>query len=167
MSLYTRWTDMVVDYVKTKGEAAFWAEYSKLEKNIYKDLLAKHKEVKKTTISDLAKEYGTTVEFIMGFVDGINDSLKQSYDLESFEEDTELVFDMDLEKLYFNMLDAKAEYLFTLPQWDGIFSEEKRKEIQKDYRQSKIVRNENKVGRNDPCPCGSGKKYKKCCGKNK
>ncbi|MHC5122585.1 MAG: SEC-C metal-binding domain-containing protein, partial [Planctomycetota bacterium] len=23
-----------------------------------------------------------------------------------------------------------------------------------------------KVGRNDPCPCGSGKKYKKCCGKN-
>ena len=26
------------------------------------------------------------------------------------------------------------------------------------------VRNENKVGRNDPCPCGSGKKYKKCCG---
>lgn len=24
-----------------------------------------------------------------------------------------------------------------------------------------------KVGRNDPCPCGSGKKYKKCCGKNK
>lgn len=27
------------------------------------------------------------------------------------------------------------------------------------------VRNEMKVGRNDPCPCGSGKKYKKCCGK--
>ena len=28
-----------------------------------------------------------------------------------------------------------------------------------------IVREEPKVGRNDPCPCGSGKKYKKCCGK--
>jgi preprotein translocase subunit SecA len=27
------------------------------------------------------------------------------------------------------------------------------------------VRKEGKVGRNDPCPCGSGKKYKKCCGK--
>ncbi|HNQ35498.1 MAG TPA: SEC-C metal-binding domain-containing protein, partial [bacterium] len=23
-----------------------------------------------------------------------------------------------------------------------------------------------RVGRNDPCPCGSGKKYKKCCGRN-
>ena len=29
------------------------------------------------------------------------------------------------------------------------------------------VRTEPKIGRNDPCPCGSGKKYKKCCGKNK
>ena len=28
-----------------------------------------------------------------------------------------------------------------------------------------IVNNEPKVGRNDPCPCGSGKKYKNCCGK--
>jgi len=29
-----------------------------------------------------------------------------------------------------------------------------------------VVREEPKVGRNDPCPCGSGKKYKKCCGKD-
>jgi uncharacterized protein YecA (UPF0149 family) len=28
------------------------------------------------------------------------------------------------------------------------------------------VRTSAKVGRNDPCPCGSGKKYKKCCGVN-
>ena len=28
-----------------------------------------------------------------------------------------------------------------------------------------IVREGEKVGRNDPCPCGSGKKYKKCCGR--
>ncbi|MEH6996493.1 SEC-C metal-binding domain-containing protein [Neobacillus drentensis] len=28
------------------------------------------------------------------------------------------------------------------------------------------VRNDDKVGRNDPCPCGSGEKYKKCCGPN-
>jgi len=29
------------------------------------------------------------------------------------------------------------------------------------------VRNKQEIGRNDPCPCGSGKKYKNCCGKNK
>ncbi|MFA4817138.1 MAG: preprotein translocase subunit SecA [Parcubacteria group bacterium] len=33
-----------------------------------------------------------------------------------------------------------------------------------EIKQSPII-NEDKVGRNDPCPCGSGKKYKKCCGK--
>ena len=29
-----------------------------------------------------------------------------------------------------------------------------------------FVREGKKIGRNDPCPCGSGKKYKHCCGKN-
>lgn len=165
MSLYKSWTDMVVEYVKEKGEKAFWQEYGNIETNIYKDLLLNHKEAKKTTIKELAKEYNSTPEFIMGFVDGINDSLNNQYDLEAIDENTELVLDIDLEKLYFNMLDAKADYLYNLPQWDGIFSEEKRKEIQKNYKESRIVRNEEKIGRNDPCPCGSGKKYKKCCGK--
>ena len=32
--------------------------------------------------------------------------------------------------------------------------------------QNKTVRKGKKVGRNDPCPCGSGKKYKKCCGRD-
>ena len=29
-----------------------------------------------------------------------------------------------------------------------------------------VVNKKKKIGRNDPCPCGSGKKYKKCCGMN-
>lgn len=166
MSLYAQWTDMVVDYVKTKGEQAFWNEYSNIEERIYTKILANHGEVVKTTIADLAKEFGATNEFVMGFVDGINDSLVTPLDLEEVEADTILELNIDLEKLYFNMLDAKADYLYELPQWDGIFSDEKRKEIQKSWRSSKTIVNENKVGRNDPCPCGSGKKYKKCCGKN-
>ena len=165
MSLYKQWTDIVVEYVKTKGEIAFWAEYTKVETAIYRDLLANHKEAIKITIADFAKKYETSVEFIMGFVDGINDSLNNSYDLETIDENTELTLDVNLEKLYFNMLEAKANYLYTLPQWDGIFSIEKRKEIQKAYKTTNMVINDNKVGRNDACPCGSGKKYKKCCGK--
>ena len=57
MSLYKQWTDMVVEYVKTKGEAAFWNEYTKIETSIYRDLLANSKETIKTTISDFAKKY--------------------------------------------------------------------------------------------------------------
>ena len=33
-------------------------------------------------------------------------------------------------------------------------------------QQKKTIRNKQRVSRNAPCPCGSGKKYKKCCGKN-
>ena len=35
-----------------------------------------------------------------------------------------------------------------------------------DTPKRKPVKAEKKIGRNDPCPCGSGKKYKNCCGKN-
>lgn len=164
MSLYKQWTDMVVDYVKTRGEAAFWKEYGAIEKKIYTKVLANHKNAIKGKISDLAKEFGTTSVFFMGFLDGINESLAESKDLENLQEDSEIELNIDFEKLYFNMLDAKADYLYELPQWDGIFSKEKRKEIQLKWRETKTVVNENKIGRNDPCPCGSGKKYKKCCG---
>ena len=166
MSLYTQWTDMVVDYVKTKGENAFWAEYSKLEKSIYKDLLANHKEVKTTTINELAKEYDSTIEFIMGFIDGINDSLKVQNPIEEMEEDTVVNLGFDTEMLYKNMVDAKADWLYNLPMWDEIFTEEQKKTLYMEQKKSGTVIKGKKIGRNDPCPCGSGKKYKYCCGKN-
>lgn len=166
MSLYNDWTEMVVDYVKHKGEAAFWKEYGAIETNIYSKILANHNNKITGVLKDLAEEYGTTPIFFMGFLDGINDSLVNQLNLEETEEDANLELDIDFEKLYFNMLDAKADYLYTLSQWAGIFSPDKRKEITRQYRESKVIVNTNKVGRNDPCPCGSGKKYKKCCGKN-
>ena len=101
----------------------------------------------------------------MGFIDGISKSLKEDIVLEEIEADSEISLKIDFEKLYFNMLNVEAEWLYTLPGWEGILSAEKRKEIEKAYKKTKTVVKENKVGRNDPCPCGSGKKYKKCCGK--
>ncbi|MGD1215241.1 MAG: preprotein translocase subunit SecA [Terriglobales bacterium] len=53
------------------------------------------------------------------------------------------------------------------------FQRKKKKELEQarmagagDMQVQQVVRSGNKVGRNDPCPCGSGKKYKKCCGAN-
>jgi uncharacterized protein YchJ len=37
--------------------------------------------------------------------------------------------------------------------------------LSKLHSNPQFVRQVEKVGRNEPCPCGSGKKYKKCCGK--
>lgn len=166
MSLFSKWNDMVVEYVKTKGEAAFWKEYSSVEERIYREVLMKRDGSLSFNITEFAEEMKTTPEFVAGFLDGINESLTTPLTLEELDENSQVTLDINLEKLYFNMLDAKAAYLYTLPQWDGIFSEDKRKEIKTAFDHSKIVRNENKIGRNDPCPCGSGKKYKKCHGRN-
>lgn len=164
MSLYKEWTDMVVEFVKTKGEQAFWDVYSKIEEQIYRKVLSSRDEKIEINIAKLAEEMDTTPQFVMGFLDGINDSLREPLKLDELEETATVGLDINLETLYYNMLDAKADYLYSLPQWDGIFSEEKRREIKKAFQDSKTVRNEVKVGRNDPCPCGSGKKYKKCHG---
>ena len=39
-------------------------------------------------------------------------------------------------------------------------------DVMKETQVEQVVRNGHKIHRNDPCPCGSGKKYKKCCGKS-
>ena len=71
----------------------------------------------------------------------------------------------DKERLYKNMVAAKADWLYELPQWKEIFSEEELKKFYKEQKESTTIRKPKKIGRNDPCPCGSGKKYKKCCGR--
>ncbi|MFZ6691599.1 DUF1186 domain-containing protein [Undibacterium sp. SXout20W] len=48
--------------------------------------------------------------------------------------------------------------------WSG-FQDEKKPSFRNTYTQH-TIRKEPKIGRNDPCPCGSGKKYKKCHGVN-
>ena len=48
----------------------------------------------------------------------------------------------------------------------NIVSENKQQVPQtSDVKRTPVVNQEPKVGRNEPCPCGSGKKYKNCCGK--
>ena len=117
------------------------------------------------TVKELAEKYNTQLLIMVGFLDGINESLK-GYEnpIETMEEDTEVRIEIDPEKLYYNMVEAKASWLYELPQWDAILSEERRKELYKEQKASGTIRKGHKVYPNDPCPCGSGKKYKKCCG---
>ena len=117
-------------------------------------------------VSELAAKYNVSVEYFMGFIDGISESLKEDITLETIEADSNIKLDIDFEKLYYNMLAVEAHWLYNLPGWETILpADKKRKELQKAYKTSKTVVKEEKVGRNDACICGSGKKYKKCCGK--
>ncbi len=101
----------------------------------------------------------------MGFIDGISESLKEDIVLEDVEADKEVSIKIDWEKLYNNMVTVEAHWLYNLQGWEDILPADQRKEIIKAYKKSKTIVKEAKIGRNDSCPCGSGKKYKKCCGK--
>ena len=166
MALLQQWRDTAYSQQMDKNTMQkFWGTYFELEKNIYAQLLENPDEEVKGTVKELAEKYDVEVFTMTGFLDGINESLKEENPIEEMEEDTVVSLAFDKEKLYKNMVAAKAEWLYELPQWENIFSAEKRKELYKEQKASGTIRKEKKVGRNDPCPCGSGKKYKKCCGK--
>ncbi len=166
MSLLEKWRETAYQEQDEKEQKKFWTEYFEIEQGIYEKLLASPSEVVEGTVAELAERFDTDVLRFAGFLDGINDSLVESNELEALEESSTVKLNIDHEKLYYNMLAAKAHWLYSLPEWDTILTEEKRKEITKAQRLSGTVRKEEEPGRNDPCTCGSGKKYKKCCGAN-
>lgn len=168
MSLFENWRETAYKSEKSeKEQKKFWEEYFKMEESIYEKLLSNPNEIVEGTLKELAEKYGTDTLMFTGFLDGINDSLVNPMKLDELEEASSIRLEIDFEKLYYNMLAAKAEWLYTLPQWDSILTPEKRKEITKAQRLSGTVIKDKEPGRNEPCPCGSGKKYKKCCGANK
>ena len=166
MSLYKQWVYLMEGQTDETFDA-FWKEYSETETRIYTHILESKEPRLAGKFSELTAKFEADPVIFMGFLDGIQTSLNNPMELEAVTEDTEIDLDIDFEKLFFNMLKADADYLYTLKAWEGIFSEEKIMQIIKDFKRSKIVHKEKEPGRNDPCPCGSGKKYKKCCGAKK
>ncbi|MGI6734369.1 MAG: SEC-C metal-binding domain-containing protein [Anaerovoracaceae bacterium] len=163
MSLYEQWKNELENQTDETFDA-FWDKYSSGETTIYSSILGEGNPVVKGNFKELTEKYQVDPVIFMGFLDGINTSLRTPLDLDNLGEEDLITLDIDFEKLYFNMLKAKADYLYTLEQWNSILTDEKRQEITKAYKKSKTVVKEKQPGRNDPCPCGSGKKYKKCCG---
>ena len=168
MSYFESWTQKIEAVSGDEQYKNYVQHYYDLEKEAYDKILSAYPENsellsgKAVEVSEKLGIDSHDMEIFVGFLDGIHTSLKTEIDLEKVEDDTTLSLDLDYEKLYWNMLDAKAEWLYQLPSWENVLTKEKRDEITKDFRTSKIIHRE-KIGRNDPCPCGSGKKYKNCC----
>ena len=156
MNLMEQWRSVAYNEATGKDKLQqLWAAYFQEEKEIYAQLLKNPDEVVKGTVKELADKYQVSLMTMTGFLDGINDSLVEKNPLDDLEEDTEVNLGFDKALLYKNMVAAEADWLYNLEEWNAIFDEETRKELVK----------EQKVYPNDPCPCGSGKKYKKCCGR--
>lgn len=166
MALLERWQKMAYNENLDQGELQrFWQRYFLLEKGVYEQLLTNPDEVVEGTVKELAEKYNLDILEMAGFLDGINDSLVTPNPIETMEEDTKVSLAFDKANLYKNMVAAKADWLYELPMWENIFDEETRKALYLEQKKSGTVVVGKKIGRNEPCPCGSGKKYKHCCGR--
>ena len=166
MALLKEWQKIAYDERMDQGQMQrFWADYFLKEQSVYEKLLSNPEEVVEGTVKELAEKYGLSIFEMTGFLDGINDCLVEPNPVEEMEEDTVVSLNFDNAKLYKGMVAAGAEWLYELPMWNDIFDEETRKALYLEQKKSGTVVVGKKVGRNDPCPCGSGKKYKNCGGK--
>ena len=149
-TLYQQWQDLAYDETADRSQLEkFWGTYFQIEKEIYEKLLSNPDEVVKGTVKELAEKFGQEVLTMIGFLDGINESLLIEIDLDTVEEDTVVSLAFDKERLYKNMVAAKADWLYELPQWKEIFSEEELKKFYKEQKESTTIRKPKKIGRND------------------
>lgn len=168
MGLLQEWREYAYGVeLNSKEGKAIWDKYFEQEKAVYQQLLAAPEEVVSGTVQELADKYGMELNYMVGFLDGINESLKEPNPIEEMEADTVVKLPIDLESLYYHMVEAGADWLYELPEWDELLTPERRKELYREQKKSGTIVKERKVGRNEPCPCGSGKKYKYCCGRAK
>ena len=167
-TLLGKWRSKAYDQKADKGALQrFWTIYFAHEKDIYATLLKNPDEVVKGTVKELAEKYEVSLETMVGFLDGINDSLVEPNPIETMDEETVVNLGFDKALLYKNMVDARADWLYELPEWNDIYSKEEQHALFLESRKAGTIVKPKKIGRNDPCPCGSGKKYKQCCGRNK
>ena len=167
MSLYSDWMKLAQEQRSKEEYDAYWKAYFEKEKENYRTILADKDKQYSGTVAELSETFHMDPTTFVGFLDGANSSLAEGkIELEPLTEESTVTLHFDFDKLYKNMLNAKADWLYELPEWEGVRSEEQRQELAREFRASKVFHAEKTVGRNDPCPCGSGKKYKKCCGRN-
>jgi len=106
------------------------------------------------------------------------DHLKEGIGLRGYgQKDPKQEYKKEAYQLFIDMIARIRQELVEKIFWVQISREEDVEHIEREQRKQKLVFNlagedvpqqparSDKVGRNDPCPCGSGKKYKKCCGK--
>lgn len=163
--LFETWMQMENAARQSNRLDVLLTDFTKEETEVYRKVLDELGDMSlfKGTVQEMADHYGMEPVLFSAFLDGINPSLREPLDMESLEEDTVVDWEILPEKLFYNMNAAKAPWLYNMDEWDAILPAERRREITREWRLSGQARAQERPGRNDPCPCGSGKKYKKCC----
>ena len=140
MALLQEWQKIAYNEQADRAKLQkFWQRYFMLEKGVYEKLLTNPDEKVEGTVKELAEKYDLSIMDMTGFLDGINDSLVTPNPIDTMEEDTKGSLAFDKEKLYKNMVDAKADWLYELPQWDEIFDADTKRKLYLEQKKSGTV----------------------------
>ena len=98
MALLQEWREIAYSQEADRAQLQkFWTNYFLIEKGIYEKLLADPTNVERGTVKELAEKFDVDVMTMVGFLDGINDSLKVQNPIEEMEEDTVVNLGFDTE----------------------------------------------------------------------
>ena len=119
MSLYSDWKARAENLQSDAAYQQYWNNYFAQETEVYKRVLLSHDKPLAGTVKALAEQVGMDSVAFVGYLDGANSSFADGEkDLEALTEDSEVTLNFDFEKLFFNMHEAKADWLFNLPEWN-------------------------------------------------
>src|SRR5699024_5551442 len=100
-TILEQWRAMAYNQQEDRGKLQrFWANYFNIEKGIYEQLLSNPDEAVSGTVKELAEKYGQDIMTMVGFLDGINDSLMVPNPIETMDENTKVNLAFDKELLY-------------------------------------------------------------------
>ena len=114
MTLFEQWKDLIENQTEETFRD-FWEEYSGAETKIYSDILDKPEEKMTGTLGELAAKYEVRPVIFMGFLDGINSSLKKGNDFENFDENSEVEVEIVPETLFYNKMCIRDRCTFCAP----------------------------------------------------
>ena len=141
MTLYETWLASAY-YRNGRTNERTWADYIPREQAIYEDIIGNKLTSLSGTVTELAERYNVPKAYIAGFVDGINETQPEKIELETLTDDTQINLVIDLEKLYKQMVEYKADHLYSLPQWEDVFTREQLDAFYKEQKNSKTVHNQ-------------------------
>ena len=162
MALHDAWKRVAFD---PQGQAVkhVWDEYLAKEKKVYKEILSQKLTLIEGTMEELSSRFGLNTTHMAAFVDGIHEAVDDLPPINEIEADTAIKMEIDFKRLFKQMVEYKAKELYSLPEWNDIFAPYEQREYYMEQKKAHTIVKSEKIGRNEPCPCGSGKKYKKCC----
>ena len=108
-TILEQWRETAYSNTANKGDLQrLWADYFEKEKGIYAEILKTPDEEVKGSVKELAEKFGVSIPIMVGYLDGINDSLVTPNPIEEMDEDTVVSLKFDKALLYKNMVAAGA-----------------------------------------------------------